>query len=240
MALTTANQAAARKPSAYIAPEEGDDRAGHAHRQTIGWLGLSLPLLIWLLAGLRPVVEGSSWGRLPSISAYFHTGASPVFVGILVTLGVYLIAYQGYGNDGQRWDRRAARIAGTAAILVALFPVSPDPGDCPGPLWMSDLVNSIHLGSAVVLFTTFACFALFLFRKRGSTASPGKAWRNAVYLVCGLLILACLVFILVLFSMKREDIFWPEAIAVWAFGVSWLVKGRADFTLRAIARTLRS
>lgn len=241
MQLTEHRPYEPKKPSTFIAPEELDDLAGHAHRQTIGWLGISLPLLIWLLAGLRPLVDAPSWERLTSISAYFHTGASPAFVGVLVTLGVYLIAYQGYGNDGQRWDRRAARLAGSAAIMVALFPVLPSSslsGDCPSPLWMNKLVNGIHLGSAAVLFTTFACIALFLFRKHGGTPSPGKAWRNAVYLACGLLIFACLSFILFLFATDRKDIFWPETIAVWCFGISWLVKGRADYTLRAVARKL--
>ncbi len=238
MQLTTRSEPEERSLSPYIAPEEKDDRAGHAHRQTIGWLGISLPILLWLLAGLRPLLDVPSWARLTSISAYFHTGAAPVFVGVLVTLGVYLIAYQGYGNDGQRWDRRAARIAGVSAILVALFPVMPIAGDCPGPMWMTKVVDRIHLGAAGVLLTTFACIALFLFRKKGDSPSPGKAWRNAVYLGCGLIILACLVLIFVLFSTDRNDIFWPEAVAVWSFGVSWLVKGRADFTLKALAHRL--
>lgn len=238
MQLSSGTSPEQRQPSALIAPEEADDRSGHVHRQTIGWLGASLPFLVWLLAGLRPLLE-PSWARLSSISAYYHTGASPVFVGVLVTLGVYLIAYQGYSNSAQYWDRRASRIAGVAAILVALFPVKPVPKDgFLDPKWMDGAVDAVHLASAAVLLTTFACIALFLFRKRSNAPTPGKAWRNAVYLGCGMTILACLVVIVVLFATHRTDIFWPEAIAIWAFALSWLVKGRADYTFKALARRL--
>ena len=45
-----------------------------------------LPLLLWLIAGLRPIEGLQHWTPLGSISAYYHTGAVVVFVGILVSL----------------------------------------------------------------------------------------------------------------------------------------------------------
>ena len=226
-------------PSTFIAPQETDDIAGHAHRQVIGWLGIALPFVIWLLAGLRPIGEGASWARLDSISAYFHSGAVAAFVGVLVTLGVYLFAYQGYANSDNRWDRVAARVAGLCAVSVALFPMQPDPGACAAPHWMTEGVSRLHFGSAALLFITFACIALFLFRKKSGTPTPGKRTRNAIYLACGLSIVAALLVIVWQFATGRPDIFWPEAVAVWAFGISWLVKGRADFTIKAAVRKLK-
>ncbi|QQR87106.1 MAG: DUF998 domain-containing protein [Flavobacteriales bacterium] len=232
-------------PSAFIAPQEGDDIAGHAHRQVIGWLGIALPFVIWLLAGLRPIDRDASWSRLDSISAYFHSGAVAAFVGVLVTLGVYLFAYQGYANSDNRWDRIAARVAGLCAVSVALFPMQPDPGACPNPQWMTEGVSHLHFGSAALLFTTFACIALFLFRKKSGTPTKAKRTRNAIYLACGLSIIGALLFIVWQFIPKGEgepapaDIFWPEAVAIWAFGISWLVKGRADFTIKAAVRKLK-
>jgi len=57
-----------------------------------------------------------------------------------------------------------------------------------------------------------------------------------VYRVCGLVIVACLVLAVVtnfVFPdhLKEElhPLFWLESIAVWAFSVSWLIKGEFLF-----------
>lgn len=240
MSLSPQPTRAPQPSSSLIAPQQGDDLAGHAHRQVIGWLGMLLPFVIWLLSGLRPAAPGATWTRLDSISAYFHTGASAAFVGVLVTLGVYLFAYQGYGNAANKWDRIAARIAGLAAVCVALFPVMPEPNAaCPNPQWMTGSVSHLHFASAGILFTTFACIALFLFRKKSGSPDASKRRRNAIFLACGLSIVGALIVIVWQFSTHCHDIFWPEAVAIWAFGISWLVKGRADYTIKAAVRKLK-
>lgn len=67
---------------------EPDDLSGHAHRQFIGSLGLVLPLLLWVIAGLRPTEGLPRWELLGSVSAYYFTGAVAAFVGILVAMVV--------------------------------------------------------------------------------------------------------------------------------------------------------
>jgi hypothetical protein len=220
-----------------MAPEETDDLSGHAHRQLIGWLGVLLPFLLLLLAAWRPHNDAERWSRLASLSAYYHTGAVPAFVGVLVALGLFLLAYRGFGNKDGRKDRIATTVAGLSALGVAAFPTSA-PAGYPAPGWLTGVVSGIHYGSALVLFLCFAFFALVLFRHGSGALTAGKRLRNGIYLACGIAIIGALATIAVFSITDVDDIFWPEAVAIWAFGISWLMKGRADYTIKAAVRKL--
>ncbi len=215
---------------------DADDLSHQAHRQLIGYLGILLPLILVVLAGLRPTPGLSSWAPLGSISAYYYTGAVAAFVGILFALALFLLTYRGYKE--YRADRIAGTVGGIAALGVALFPTGA-PGDVPEPSWWTPVLRGAHYISAVSLFVVFIVFALWLFRKtnqskRGSL-SGGKRWRNRVYLVCGL-IMAVSVLWAGSSLFTGAPIFWPEAIALWAFAFSWLVKGYAH---RSVANLVR-
>jgi len=43
--------------------------------------------------------------------------------------------------------------------------------------------------------------------------------------------LVCMILIFIIREFTEGSIFWPEAIALEFFAVSWLLKGRADWTL---------
>ena len=90
-----------------------------------------------------------------------------------------------------------------------------------------------------VLFGMFAVFALWLFRlpPSGEPVTPDKRRRNRVYLLCGVVIVAAIIWAGVA-GLNERPIFWPESIALVAFAVSWLVKGRALTTLAHAARSL--
>jgi hypothetical protein len=84
----------------------------------------------------------------------------------------------------------------------------------------------------------FALFSLWLFRKTsaGETPTPDKKKRNAIYLVCGIVIVVSMVW--ALFAGRAgKPIFLPESSALVFFALSWLVKGRA---LHSIKSTLIS
>ncbi len=209
-----------------------DDLSSHRHRLFIGILGLLLPILLWVIAGWRPTTGLQPWEILNSVSSYYYTGAIAAFVGILVALAVFLFTYSGYGNEHRNRDLIAAIIAGIATVGVAFFPTGA-PADLAVPSWWSPLTRTIHYISAVVLFGSFIFFSLFLFpksnRKAGESLPLGKRVRNSIYLFCGLGMVVC---ILWAGSALITDaaIFWPEAIALELFAVSWLVKGHADWT----------
>jgi hypothetical protein len=100
--------------------ERPDDLSDHAHRQLIGYVGLVLPFALIAIALARDGVE--RWKALTSISAYYYTGGVSAFVGMLVSLSLFLFTYRGYKNEYQWVDRAAAVTAATAALGVAFFP----------------------------------------------------------------------------------------------------------------------
>jgi hypothetical protein len=212
-----------------------DDMSDNAHRQLIGYIGLVLPLLLIFIVIGRDGLE--PWKRLESISAYYYTGAVAAFVGMLVSLALFLFTYRGFKNKYQKYDRWTAIIAAMAALVVAFFATKSPDGVAALSWWVPE-TGVLHYIGAIVLFSMFAVFALWLFRRtadgaqgKGTPAEEvAKKQRNSIYLICGLLIL---------FAMgwagyngfNGKSIFWPESLALVAFAISWLVKGYAHRTI---------
>ena len=201
-------------------------------RMAIGIIGFVLPFVlpfgqILLHAlGIRsslqtPVIENS-------ISSYYQTDMRNIFVGSMCAIGVFLMSYRGY----DRRDARAGRFAFVCAIGVALFPTSPLPVATPD----EKLIGGVHLTFAALLFLTLAYVSLKLFTQTDPNKAPTrqKLQRNKVYRVSGYVMLACIALIVVAalppIKAMVEQLsprFWLEAIAIVAFGVSWLTKGEA-------------
>ena len=211
-------------------PYRPDDLSDHSHRQLIGYIGLVLPVLLIFMVLNR---DGTAyWKSLDSISAYYYSGAVAAFVGMLVALSLFLFTYRGYENKNHWADRAAGITAAVAALGVALFPTAA-PDGVPVLKWWTPEMGVIHYVCAIVLFAMFAVYALWLFRisPSGEQVPPDKKLRNVVYLICGLAIVASIVWTGVA-GVKGRPIFLPESIALVAFAISWLVKGYALTTLK--------
>lgn len=197
-------------------------------RQTVGWIGTLLPIV--LLAG----GAFTSTARPDSMSGYYYTDMRNIFVGTLCALGVFLVAYRGY--DGV--DESITNVAGFAAIGVALFPTKPTvctagPGACPASSVThlsthQQVVGDIHLVLAAVTLIALGLMAL----RFAKQSKQRFAAENAIYRGSGITVLCCVLLAalstLLPASVKGQ---WPwlfffEAVAVFAFGVSWFVKGR--------------
>lgn len=214
-------------------PRNSDDLTGNGHRQLLGVLGIALPVMVVLAAGLRPVKHIEAWKMLPSISAYYHTGAEAFFIGIVVALGVFLLTYEGFGNADGRKDRTAARIAGASALVLAVFPTEAQGGfPCPG--WWKPWMEVLHATGAAVLFLSFGYMSWFLFPLSDKTLSREKRLRNLIHRLCALVIGAGLAWALVAGFLLQRGIFLPETLMLLAFGISWLVKGKVDVTAKAL------
>jgi hypothetical protein len=230
-AMTPQTSAAAAAPALepvepIFPTPEPDDLSGHAHRQFIGFLGMVLPFLLWLIAGWRPTERLPLWEPLSSVSDYYYTGSVAAFVGLLITLAVYLFSYQGYNNQNRRRDRIAAIIGGAAAVLVAFFPTEA-PNKLLKPFWWTPLTGRIHYISAVVLFGSFIFFSLLLFPQTRKEKPPkDKRVRNWIYIFCGIAMIGCMLWAGIAKFTGSKEIFWPEVLALEFFAVSWLVKGR--------------
>jgi hypothetical protein len=181
-------------------------------RRAIGLIGLALPFV--LILGKQLVQGGDLIG---SLSGYYYTDLRDVLVGAMCAAGVFLLAY--YGHD--HVDNLVSTVAGLGAIGLALFPTTPD-----HDVTAWDRTSGVlHLVFAGVFFLSLAYFCLRLFPHDGEQP-PGT---GVVYRVCGFVIVACLVLIAVTKTLgllpALLPALWLESVAVWAFGVAWLVKG---------------
>jgi len=219
-------------------------------RLALGLLGLALPVVL-ILGGIydqpRPCLpvgsECPESGVEPTISDFYHTTYRDIFVGSLCAIGVFLISYRGYSRGNGEWinDDWLATIAGLAAFGLAFFP-----NEGGGEAVVSMLQNwvgtiwapRLHYMFALVFFLTLAGFCFFKFPKSGRTA------RCKIYRGCGWGIVAALVATAIAVIFKRwiggpvgqwvtenSIIFYLEAVGVWAFALSWIVKSRADLEL---------
>jgi hypothetical protein len=212
-------------------------------RRAVGLAGLALPFLLYSQARLMP---GGS--MQPSISEFYHTMMGDVLVGILFSIGVFLIAY--VGHNPRRGDKLTdwwvSNVAGVAVIFVAIFPALPVGSDCNAfqpPTVIQGIVahwchriGAIHFVSAAIFFFCMALFCLCLFPKnaKGEVHYFDEAG-NTTYLICGALLLFAILGLFVFFLMrdtymgqslaKSNFVFWFETLGVLAFAIAWLTKG---------------
>ncbi len=182
-------------------------------RCTIGALGMALPVLlaVWGFALL------GSWHLQDTISDYYALRTRDLFVGVLLAFAVLFFAYRGY----ERKDDIAGDVAAFFAVCVAFFP-------CTGAAYE----KVVHYVAAAGFFLTLAYFAHCLFTKSAETVTRRKLLRNKVYKTCGRLILVFIALILVYQILLRntpvasiKPVLLLETLALWAFGISWFVKG---------------
>ncbi len=193
-------------------------------RKIVGILGFSFPFVLFIGAYLF-----LGLGVQRSISSYYHTGMRDVFVGTLCVIGFFLLSYRGH----ERRDDLAGDFACLFALGVAFFPTAPD-----GPVPETALtVDYFHLFFATAFFITLIYFSLRLFTKTNPATEPTrrKLRRNQVYRACGVTMITCILLIM-LFKIAPASlsgalehimpVYWLEAVAIAAFGLSWLTKGR--------------
>lgn len=203
-------------------------------RRIVGFLGMALPVVLAVWGFF--IMHG--WHLQDSISDYYSLRTRDALVGILFVIGWFLFAYKGY----EKLDKIAGFLAWIFALCVALFPNS-------GCSWE----KIVHFSCAVGMFLVLAFFSLFLFTKTGHSAkglkstitdfrfgalntgrkiTPEKQKRNIIYIVCGITILVCLLLLGLYMWLWQETpikdlkpTFWLESIMIWAFGISWFIKG---------------
>lgn len=192
----------------------------YALRILIGATGILLPLLLFignLFANNTLQIEFS-------VSDYYDNGtAGDILVGVLFVLGFFLMTYKGYDKT----DSRIANLGCVFALGVALFPTTSS----------NYLVHKMHFVFALLLFTVFIVFSMYLFRKTDPNGirTKQKDKRNKVYLACGIIIIACIAGIalsMLAFETAASQyhlVFWFESVALIAFGFSWIVKAEFLF-----------
>ncbi len=88
----------------------------------------------------------------------------------------------------------------------------------------------------MALFGVLADFALGRFTKSDKLPeerTPEKRLRNRIYVACGIAILACLALTGAYHLLPDDNaisgakpVSWLESLMIWAFGISWFIKGQ--------------
>lgn len=202
-------------------------------RIMIGILGMLLPWLVALIT--------LSWPQSISIT-YYSLFAVGTFMVVLGSAGILLINYKGY----ELIDDISATIAGIFGILICLFPMTylPDPSIQTGILHLrSDVSNIFHCISAFGFFATLAFMSFFLFTKSSGEMTKQKKIKNIIYRVCGIGMLGSFLLMLLQFipGFDCYNLTWiVEAIALFFFGFSWIVKSDAFPFLQDKGKTVSS
>lgn len=189
-------------------------------RIMIGALGMMLPWLVALI----------TLGIPQSISiTYYSVFAVGTFMVVLGSAGILLINYKGYS----RIDDISATIAGVFGLLICVFPMTylDDPNIPTGVFHLrSDISNIFHSISAIGFFGVLAYMSFFLFTKTSGEMTKQKKIKNIIYRVCGIgMMVSFLLFLLNLIpGFDCYCLTWIiEAIALFFFGTSWIVKADA-------------
>lgn len=218
--------------SSHTTPKNPAVLSYYAMRRMVGIIALILPFILAggaiLLALLgpghalpHPILERS-------ISDYRYTSMGSWYVGSLCAIAAFLMGTRGYDVT----DEIAGYLAGIFALGVALFP-----SENPRAAFHTRLeiaMNTVHTLFAAFMFLVLTYFCLVLFRRSapGASRTRRKRHRNALYAVCGLVILVCNVVMVSVNFKGAAQLLAPvdpllscESLALVAFGVAWLTKG---------------
>lgn len=209
------------------------------NRLVIGAIGVLLPTLLFIVDWLY--LRGAVTVR-GSLSAYYHTSARDLFVAALCITGVMLLTYM--AAQKSTWDFWLSSIAGVAVIGVALLPTKRPggarplcgPDALPVPPGCTQLqqafgetsVATFHYVFAGIFIVSLAAIC-FLFAKR-ERVHGGRNGRARLHLVCGVTILVAVAWVVLGLFVNLEifsftSLYVGEVVSVYAFGLSWFVKG---------------
>jgi hypothetical protein len=205
-------------------------------RMIVGIIGVVLPIVFIL--GEAYFLRGGVHVR-GSLSAYYHTSMRDVFVAGLCVTGFFLATYMAGRSNQDFWY---SLVAGVAVLGVAFLPTSrphlsegaPRCGSTPMPEGCSPiqqqfgetLVAGVHFAFAAVFILSLAwlCFVFASRERRGSVMARVPYW-------CGWVILGAVAWAIVGGLLNASiweltPLYVGEVLAVWAFGVAWLLKSR--------------
>lgn len=161
--------------------------------------------------------------------------------------GVALFPTSGYGCDDPTFTARALVDFGPLNGALDLIKEPPLDGapDIAPYFQLTSYSAALHYLSATLLFSFLAWFALVVFtavephqRRPDGRLKRDKIIRNTIYHICGGIMVLCIAAMALSAALRAWTpidmswwnagnwTFWCEGIALWAFGLSWMVKGR--------------
>lgn len=200
-------------------------------RKAIGILGIALPITLFL----GSVIPFFKTEIQPSISDYYYTHLREIFTVILCSVGLFLIRYKGHANQNFfKDDGKLTNSAGFMALGIAFMPTTPYTETYkiftlipPNYEWLS----WIHYALAATFFITLSIISINVFtigQKQNNKIPISMINENKIYKICGYFMLLFIILTPICAKYKcfpySTLIF--ESLMLFAFGISWLMKGR--------------
>jgi hypothetical protein len=200
-------------------------------RSAIGVLGIGLPIVLLIL----PLLPFFKTSIQDSISHYYYTNLRELFTGVLCAVGLFLIRYKGHKNPiFWKNDSLLTNIAGAMAFGIALFPTNAD--ICCQKIYTlipicHPTLDIFHYVFAAIFFVVLAIVSINVFTigQNINTDIPiSFINENKIYRTCGYFMLCFIILIPIFaaFNLSYTTLI-CEALALFSFGISWLIKGRA-------------
>ncbi|MFD2563154.1 hypothetical protein [Aquimarina rubra] len=221
-----------------------DKKSMYSLRKTIGILGLALPILLLV----------SHQQLLSSMSHYYYTAGGVFFILILSAFGLILLNYRGYPKqEGESFsDRLITTVAGICILVTVLIPTKSE--NPLGTLFFTDypylfghesngFLGAIHLLSAASFFFLLGYMSFYKFVLN----HDASASRNRLFRRSGIIVWASVGALIIIFAIEKilkinmDEVFpaytfWLEWVAVYAFAVAWLVKGRIHKDIQEVMK----
>lgn len=226
-------------------------------RQLIGVLGVLMPFLCWGVNALfnelgllndprfidtrqtKHYVAGDDLKA--SVSHFYYATSGPLYVGILVTVAIFLFCYMGYPQNKKEdrfaWltDRRVATFAACSALGIVIFPTN-SPQIITDNIYIfatSPFIGRLHLIFSTLFFISMAIMSMINFRRLPNRKLLINS-EGVLYLICGWGIVACII-LLGIYGLSPNGNSWlwgrfvyiMEVLMLLFFGVAWLVKGHS-------------
>ena len=200
-------------------------------RVLVGALGIALPLL--LVLG-EPLFSTAS--RSPEARSARTTTRGPASCSWArsCAIGVFLVTYKVAERSGENW---LSFFAGVAVTVVALFPTGrPGIGVTPTPLQNligETTVERIHFTAAAVFIGSLAVISYYFAKPPPGSGRRSPSFWHRYHLTCAGFIVAALLLAAVagFTGWPDKGLLIAEAVAIWAFGASWFMKGLEIDTL---------
>ncbi|MDX8031924.1 hypothetical protein SK803_16995 [Lentzea sp. BCCO 10_0856] len=171
---------------------------GESVEQTYFSLRLTLTLIVVMLLVALAIQGVREWCAMHSISAFYYSPLQPMFVGVLVAIGICLIVYQGTTY----LENLLLDIAGFMAFIVAFVPTADPKSVCTGKGYVglgveqSFLVWRNVLPLLLVAFmATFIAFGVRLKKDKSAPHPRLEVRRIGAGLGAQLVVLAALLFL---------------------------------------------
>ncbi len=231
-------------------------------RQLIGYLGVLLPIIVYWNHG--KLLSSISHYYYTSSSVFF-IGILFAFGLILIAYKGYPKNPEDKRPKKREWlnDSQLTTIAGVLILIAVIIPTR-----CSNSLDIAlpqcdqnylfghkdeFLMNTIHLPSAGGFLSILGYMSLKKFTR---SEDPNSQKKHGIYRRCGYIVLGSVGLLILLFIVESivhrtsNDIefsfnryvpgyvFILETVAVWSFGISWLIKGKVENDLAQLGSLL--